>query len=167
MTSRHLYLLRHAKSSWEDPRLPDHDRPLAPRGRRAARRLGDHLRGTAAGEPALVLCSSAARARETLELLDLRAPVSVEPELYGASSQRLLERLRRVPAALPSLLLVGHNPGIEELALLVAAEGPLRTAVATKFPTGALATLAFEGGWDGLRRGGGEIAAFVRPRDLG
>jgi len=162
---KRLHLLRHAKSSWDDPGLADHDRPLAPRGRSAAARIGRHLR-EAGIEPALVLCSSARRAQETLALLELRGPVSVEAELYGASVQTLLARVRRTPEQLPSLMLIGHNPAIEGLATLLAAEAPLRIAMAAKFPTGALATLAFGVGWGELRWGTAELTAFVRPRDL-
>ena len=162
---KQLHLLRHAKSSWDDPALADHDRPLAPRGRRAARRLGAHLHEHQV-EPELVLCSSALRAQETLALLELAGSVSVEPELYGASSAGLLERLRRVPEAVASLMLIGHNPDMHGLATMLAAEGPLRIEMMTKFPTGALATLAPSGTWQELRWGTCELTAFVRPRDL-
>ena len=94
-----LYLLRHAKSSWDDPTLPDDKRPLAPRGRRDGKRIAEHLRRQEI-EPELVLCSSAARTRETLELLRPAlggATVVVEDELYGASADRLLARIRLVP----------------------------------------------------------------------
>ena len=162
---RHLHLLRHAKSSWDDHGLADHDRPLAPRGRHAAARIGRHLR-EAGVAPALILCSSARRAQETLALLELAAPVDIERELYGASTRELLERMRRVPAELPSLLVIGHNPELESLALELAAEGPLRTQLYAKFPTGALATLEFDGRWSTLGFGAATLAAFVRPREL-
>jgi phosphohistidine phosphatase len=162
---RQLQLLRHAKSSWDEPGLADHDRPLAPRGRRAAARIGRHLR-EARGAPALILCSSARRAQETLALLELEAPVSVEQELYGASTGGLLERIRRVPPELQSLLVIGHNPELQSLAIELAAEGSLRMQLHAKFPTGALATLEFDGPWHGLGWGAGQLAAFVRPREL-
>jgi phosphohistidine phosphatase len=162
---RRLHLLRHAKSSWDDPGLADHDRPLAPRGRRAAAAMGRHLREGSV-EPALVLCSSARRARETLALLELSSPVRIETELYATSSRALLERVRRTPDELPSLMVVGHNPELEGLAIELAREGPLRPELLAKYPTGALATLAFEEGWAELRWGTCELTSFVRPRDL-
>jgi phosphohistidine phosphatase len=162
---KRLHLLRHTKSSWEDPGLADHDRPLAPRGRRTAARIGRHLRDHGV-DPALVLCSSARRARETLALLELASPVSVEAGLYGASTRGLLERIRRVPAGLPSLLVIGHNPEIESLAIEIAAEGALRMQLYAKFPTGALATLEFDRDWADLAWGGARLTAFVRPREL-
>lgn len=166
---KRLRLLRHGKSSWDVSGLGDHDRPLAPRGRRAAAALAAHL---AAGRqrPALVVCSPAARARQTLELVlpALDGPdVEFEPALYHAS----LERLRRLVAALPDavddVMLVGHNPGLQELALDLARPGPLRDRVAEKLPTGALVTL--EGGmdgWDELAGGGADLVGLVLPRDL-
>jgi phosphohistidine phosphatase len=151
----HLYLLRHAKSSWDDPGLTDHDRPLAPRGRRAAKAIGAYL-GEQGIEPELVLCSSATRARETFERLRL-PDVEIEPGLYGASANVLLARLREVPPAVESVMLVGHNPGIEDVVHRLA-PGALRG----KFPTAALATLAMPD-WHG---DAAELEAFIRPRDL-
>jgi phosphohistidine phosphatase len=163
--ARRIDLLRHAKSSWDDPELADHDRPLTARGRRAATRIGRHLR--AAGvEPDLILCSTARRARDTLALLELAGVVSVEGELYGASSELLLERLRETADDVHSLLLVGHNPGIQGLAGLLAAEDPRREQLDEGFPTAALATLRFDGGWRALRPGSCELVAFVKPREL-
>jgi phosphohistidine phosphatase len=162
MTERRLYLLRHAKSSWKDPALADHDRPLAPRGRRAAKRIGRHLRDQGI-EPALVLCSSAIRARETLERIGLAA--HIEPELYGAGAGALLARLRQVPAAVPSVMLIGHNPGLQELALLLCRSGPSVRELEAKFPTAALATVALAS-WSSLGRGTAQLIDFVRPRDL-
>src|SRR5215472_15533558 len=136
-----LHLLRHAKSSWADPDRPDRERPLAPRGRRAARRLrayiGDHdIRAE------LVLCSPAARTRETLELIRAalgdEVEVAVEDELYGAGAAELMDRLRRLPARIGSVMVIGHNPGLQDLVLLLAGEGPLRERARAQFPTAAL-----------------------------
>jgi phosphohistidine phosphatase len=164
VTERRLYLLRHAKSSWKEQGLADHDRPLAPRGRRAARALARHLRD----EPELVLCSTARRARETLAGIEPalgRSEIRLEPELYGAGPAALLERLREISAHVGSVMVIGHNPGLQELALLLARDGS--TELGAKFPTGALATLAFRGpGWAELDRGAAELVEFVRPRDL-
>jgi phosphohistidine phosphatase len=169
VTERRLYLLRHAKSSWSEHGLADHDRPLAPRGRRAAKAIGGHLREQGI-EPELVLCSSAARARETLERI---APplgaggLRIEPGLYCADAGALLGRLREIPGAVGSVIVIGHNPGLEQLALVLARPGPAVRELEVKFPTGALATFAFRGrGWDALDRGTAELINFIRPRDL-
>ena len=160
---KHLFLLRHAKSSWDDPRIADHDRPLAPRGRKAAKLIGKHLRRSETAI-SLVLCSSAQRARETSELVDPPGEVRIEPGLYGASADQLLQELRRVPQSVDAVMLIGHNPAMQELAVgLVGAASEL---AATKFPTGALATLTFSGPWRALAWGDAQLAAFVTPREL-
>jgi phosphohistidine phosphatase len=161
-----LYLLRHAKSSWGDPELPDHDRPLAPRGERAAALIGEHLR-SAGIAPALVLCSSAVRARETLDRVAPEGELRIEPELYGAEEHDLLERVRLLPSRVESVMLIGHNPGLQELALLLAGQGEALADLHRKFPTAALVTLGFEGEWDQLGPGVARLEGFVRPRDLG
>lgn len=161
---RRLLLLRHAKSSWDDPALADHDRPLAPRGRKASKLIRAHLRREQV-QVSLVLCSSARRARETLELVSVSGPVEVERELYGALASQLLERLRCLPDELDAVMLIGHNPAIQELAVGLLADG---SALASrKFPTGALATLTFSGSWWALESGQAELAAFVTPKELG
>jgi phosphohistidine phosphatase len=166
---KRLYLLRHAKSSWKDTSLPDHDRPLAGRGRRAAKAIARHMREHGV-EPALVLCSTARRARETLDRIEwaLGSPtVRVEPDLYAASAPALLERLRRVPDTVGSVLLIGHNPGLQELALELARPAPATSELAAKYPTGALATLAFDASsWQELDSDTAELVELVRPRDL-
>src|SRR5690348_15438101 len=114
---KRLYLLRHAKSSWKDASVPDRERPLAARGRRAATAMAGHI--DAAGvEVQLVLCSPARRALETLDRLRPAlggADVRVEPELYGADAAGLLARVRRVPDAVDAFLLIGHNPALHDL----------------------------------------------------
>jgi phosphohistidine phosphatase len=121
--------------------------------------------------PDLVLCSPARRARETLEGIASafgdEPQVAVEAELYGAAPDQLLERLHRVPADLPSVMLIGHNPAVHDLALELAGEGDQLDRLAQKLPTGALATLAFDAAWAALRPGLAELVAFVRPKDLG
>ena len=168
-TDRRLYLLRHAKSSWKDADLADHDRPLAGRGRRAADAIADHMRDEAIA-PELVLCSTAHRARETYERIRPAlgaAPVRYEPGLYGASATSLLERLRGLPDHVASVLLIGHNPAIEELALTIARPSPRRRDLEVKFPTGALATLAAPfPSWRSVDDESAELIGFVRPRDL-
>ena len=163
-----LFLLRHAKSSWDDPGLDDHDRPLAPRGLRASALIADHLSRNRIA-PALVLCSSARRTRETLDRVSAAlgpAEILIEPDLYGASSEDLLQRLRAVPDEVESVMLVGHQPAIQDLALRLAVEGPELGALRGKFPTAALATLTFEGDWSELGQHGAQLAAYVKPKQL-
>ena len=163
-----LHLLRHAKSSWKTGD-PDHERPLSGRGRRAAKAIRRHLQEQGI-EPELVLCSSARRTRETLERIESAvgaADVRIERELYGASSHALLDRLRALPDAVGSVMLIGHNPALEQLALQLARPGPERQQLEEKFPTAALATLEFgASNWSGLAPGTAELTGFVRPRDL-
>jgi phosphohistidine phosphatase len=161
---RRLLLLRHAKSSWDDPTLDDHARPLAPRGRRAARLISKHLRDEGI-EISLVLCSSARRAVETVGLVAPTGKLRIQPGLYAASSDELLERLQRVPPEAETVMLVGHNPSIQELATGLAS-GPSELD-GQKFPTGALATLSFYGLWRELAFGEAELVSFVTPRQLG
>jgi phosphohistidine phosphatase len=165
---KRLYLLRHAKSSWDDPSLDDHDRPLAPRGRRASGLIAEHLRRERIA-PSLVLCSSARRTRETLErvLPELDpASIRVERRLYGAPPEELLARLREVPRGIDSVMLIGHQPAIQELALQLAGEGRELNLVRQKFPTAALATLGFAGDWGELHTGSAELVAYVKPKEL-
>lgn len=167
-----LYLLRHAKSSWDDPTLADRDRPLAARGRRAAEAIAEHLRRERI-TPALVLCSSSARTRETLarisEGFDRAGGVQTEIEdgLYGASGEELLARLRRVPGDVESVMLIGHQPAIQDLALLLAGAGAELERLSGKFPTAALATLSVPGDWHELAPGSARLTAFVKPKELG
>jgi phosphohistidine phosphatase len=161
--TKRLVLLRHAKSSWDEPALDDHDRPLAARGRRAAKLIEAYLLREQV-EISLVLCSSARRARETLDLVGASGEIRIERELYGASADQLLERLRRVPDEVAAVMLIGHNPAIHDLAVsLVPVHGELSER---KFPTGGLATLTFTGPWSALEPRHAELAAFVTPREL-
>ena len=165
MAERRLYLLRHAKSSWKDTGIPDHDRPLAGRGRKASKAMAEHLHAENI-KPELVLCSSATRARQTFERLEPLGAreVHIERELYGADAATLLARLRDVPEAVASVMVIAHNPGLEDLTRVLA---PQHHDLGEKFPTGALATLAFrERDWASLERGTAELVDFVRPREL-
>jgi phosphohistidine phosphatase len=166
---KRLYLLRHAKSDWDDPELADHERPLAPRGKRASKAIAKHLVEEGI-EPALVLCSSAVRTRETLDRIAsaLGSPeVEIEDELYGAGAATLLERLRRVPDSAAAVMLIGHNPGIEELAMELAGTGEDLERMERKYPTAALATLTVPGdSWSELDAGRSEVVGFVLPREL-
>ncbi len=168
-----ILLLRHAKSSWTSPGLDDHERPLNERGEQAARAMAHHL-ATRAVRPDLILCSTAARTRATLapvldELGTPAPPIALESGLYLASEDALLERLRDLPEEVGTILLVGHNDGIGELARRLAGSGD-RTELhrlAEKFPTGALAVLVLrDGGWQALGPGSCRLQSFVRPRDF-
>jgi phosphohistidine phosphatase len=166
---KRLHLLRHAKSAWDDPALDDHERPLAPRGRRATKQLARWLDEHEV-RPELVLCSTAVRARQTLErvLHSLGAPeVLYLDGLYHASGPALVSRVRALPDAVDDVLLVGHNPGLAELALALAAESEERRRIAAKLPTGAFVT--FELGvaaWAAAGEGSAAVASFVVPREL-
>jgi phosphohistidine phosphatase len=166
---KRLYLLRHAKSSWDDPTLADHDRPLAPRGRRAAKAMAQHLRHEGIA-PELVLCSPSARTRETLTAiapgLGENADVRIEDELYAASAAALLDVLQEVPDEVRSVMLIAHNPGIQDLAVSLAGGGPVIERVRSKFPTAALATLELDGSWRELAPDGAELVKFVKPKEL-
>jgi phosphohistidine phosphatase len=167
---RRLWLLRHAKSSWDDPSLDDHERPLAPRGRRDAAAMATHVRG-AGVRPDLVLCSSAVRARDTLTGVmpglgpDLR--IVVERSLYTFEPRRLADALAAVTDRAEALMLVGHNPAIQGLAERLASDGEDLARLHAKYPTCALATIDLEiASWADLASGAGRLVAFVTPRDL-
>ncbi|BBK36626.1 phosphohistidine phosphatase [Allostella sp. ATCC 35155] len=168
--TRTLLLLRHAKSSWADPGIDDFDRPLNPRGRRAVGDVARVLAGMPT-QPALVLCSPARRTRETLE--GIRSGLAGQPEtqfdrsLYLADPDHLARIVQGLPD-IPCAMLIGHNPGLHELAVMLAGDGDggLRRRLAEQFPTGALAILTFQGEWRAAEPGSGHLAAFVVPRDL-
>jgi len=177
---RKLVLLRHAKSAWPD--LPDHQRPLAGRGRRDAPVMGRWLR-KAGHAPDQVLCSTARRARQTWQLaqpaVKAAPPVSFEDRIYLASAGQLLDLVRQAPRAAQTLLIVGHDPGLPDLAFLLA--GPTSPAgggigiappaaferMKAKFPTAAIAVLELTGTWRQLGPGTARLASFVIPRDVG
>ncbi len=167
---RRLHLLRHAKSSWDEPMLADRDRPLAPRGRKATRRLARWLAEHDV-RPDVVVCSPAVRARETVDgivpALDV-ARVFVDERLYHATAPALLGRARELPSGASEAMLVGHNPGLAELCLLLARPGELRGRIEAKLPTGALVSLEADvDEWADLAPGCAEIVGLVLPRDLG
>jgi phosphohistidine phosphatase len=167
---KRVYLLRHAKSSWDDPDLADHDRPLAPRGKRSAEKLARYIAKERI-RPGLVLCSSSKRTRQTLKGIAPALPKGVEVRyedgLYAAGHTALLERLRRLPDSVTAVMIVGHNPGLQDLATTLARNGAERARVEAGFPTGALAALAVRRlTWSGLGPGDADIVAYVVPRDL-
>ena len=167
-----LHLLRHAKSSWDDNALSDVERPLAPRGQRATAALRTFFAN--ADLPVdLVLLSPARRARETWAGVasGLRAdpPVRVEPRIYEASVDDLLAIVHSVDDDdVSSLLLVGHNPGFEQLAIALAGKGEADALANLQagYPTGGFASLDFDETWSEVRPGNGRLLRFVRPREL-
>ncbi|WP_327427064.1 SixA phosphatase family protein [Streptomyces sp. NBC_01236] len=166
---RRLVVLRHAKSAWPTG-VPDHERPLAPRGRRDAPAAGRAL-AEADCLPDLALCSTAVRARQTWELAAEQwgtpPPVRLDERLYGADVPELLEAVREVPDQVRTLLLIGHNPGLEELVLELAGDGldDALDEVRTKFPTSAVAILAWHGNsWQELAPGTALLTDVTVPR---
>lgn len=168
-----LSLLRHGKSSRDDTDLDDHERPLADRGRRAAASMGAYIAGHGLA-PDLVICSSALRARETLDiLLSQLAPPEpqtvIEPVLYMASASLMMQVIRQTATGVRHLLIVAHNPGLHGLALDLTGSGLRRdiASMAVKFPTCALAVLAFEtDNWEDVRPAAGRLDRFVPARSL-
>ena len=169
---RTLLLLRHAKSSWDTPELDDHARPLNLRGVRAAQQMAVYLHEEGL-QPNLVLCSSACRTQQTLDalrpVLGETVDVHIEDGLYGASSAEILRRLRLVEPAISSVMVIGHNPGLEDLAVELASDGApaALTQLRTKFPTAALAILdAGRDTWARLSPGQAYLSEIVLPRHL-
>ena len=159
-----ILLLRHGKSTWDDASLPDRARPLAPRGVKAARRMGRFLERVGPA-PDRVLCSPAVRTAETLrhaaDAGGWRAPVGVVPELYGASPDDVLACIRTVERGVETLLVVGHEPACSQTA------SALIGGAAVRFPTAALACIGLDAaGWDEVRPGCGELLWLVAPRLL-
>ncbi len=169
---RRLILLRHAKSAWPDG-VADEERPLADRGRKSAPVIGAYM----AREkliPDLALVSPARRAQETWELV--RGPLSKKvaerdtPDIYEVAAGRILEVIRTVKPGIRTLLMVGHNPGMEDLASLLVKDGDADALdrMKEKFPTAGLAVIDFDlEGWDEVAAGTGYLERFVAPRSLG
>lgn len=161
-------LVRHAKSAWPDG-VPDHDRPLAARGRRDAPAAGRWLR-QAGCIPDRVLCSTARRARQTWEFaereLGARPRVTFEQKVYGASAGELLDLIRALPPSAATVAVVGHDPAIPDLALALAVPLSAVERIREKFPTAAVAVLAVREPWSALSAGQSVLLDFVTPRDL-
>jgi phosphohistidine phosphatase len=165
-----LTLLRHAKSGWDDPVARDFDRPLNPKGQRAAAMMGRHLKAEGLAFDH-VLASPAARVVETLAQVATGYGSDLAPHwdqrLYLASAATLLDLIHELPDGADSVLFSGHNPGLEELVLLLAGENGLRDSVEVKFPTASLAEMRFDvARWADVKPGKGELLRFTRPRDL-
>ena len=171
---RTLSILRHAKSSWDNPGLDDHERPLARRGLRDAARIGGFIRDSAL-VPDLVLCSDAVRARATLTLVLAEiatAPprIVLDDALYLAEPSLLVARIASIEPATRHAMVVGHNPGLHALALALSGTGEreLLATLAAKLPTAGLAVLDLDiEAWAEIGPGRGRLRAFVTPKGLG
>lgn len=170
-----LYILRHAKSDQGDGSMRDHDRPLNTRGREAAPKMGAYLKAKGY-KPDLVLCSTA---RRTIETCDLIRPslgditVAFEAGLYLAEARSIIDRLRRLDDGVGAAMVIGHNPGLEQLAAGLSAspktedEERLHRRMREKFSTCALAVIKFPvKTWRDVKLGAGVLGDFMRPRDL-
>ena len=165
-----LHLLRHAKSSASDD-LYDRERPLSRLGRDAARRLGKQLPARL-GPVDLVLCSSALRTRETMDFVlpgfSPRPRSAIEDELYLAGREKLMRRLRRLEPRDTNVIVVGHNPGLHDLAIALADESsPHSLELASgKFPTGACASFCIAVDWPGLGDARHQLIGYVTPESF-
>ncbi len=168
-----LMLLRHAKSDWSEDGQADVDRPLNSRGEAAAKVMG-HYMAHAALLPEFILCSPARRAMQTWEIAQKELPSAptthIEPDIYNFGDGRmLLQCLRAKAGPARSVLIVGHNPSIEQLAKKLVGKGDrkLRAVMDEKYPTATLAVITFSiDDWAALTEGSGTLLRFVRPRDL-
>ncbi|MCM8731290.1 SixA phosphatase family protein [Hephaestia sp. GCM10023244] len=167
-----LTLLRHAKSGWDDPVERDFDRPLNAKGERAAQLIGRHLRSLGL-EFDHIIASPAARVGDTIDQLGAGYGRAFVPEwdrrLYLASPVTLLDVIHGLPAEAERVLLIGHNPGLEELVLLLVpddASDVLRQEAAAKYPTATVAEIRFADDWPSVGAATGTLTRFIRPRDL-
>jgi phosphohistidine phosphatase len=163
---KRLTILRHAKSSWDDPQLKDFDRPLNGRGWKAARRMGREMKRRGL-QFDFVLASPAARVRETLDGLrqefELNAQARFEPDIYLASEAALLDLVRGLPESVQRPLLVGHNPGLQLLVFALTGDD----RIAGEFPTAALAAIELAGQhWSDARPGSGKLVELILPKEL-
>lgn len=168
---KRIYLLRHAKSSRDDPTIEDFDRPLAPRGARDCRTMGRVL-AEAGIAPELILCSAARRTRDTLDGVFPTPPegseVKIEKRLYLADGEHLLRRLERLDDNIETVLVIGHNPGLQELGLRLGGAGKtaLFARLKAKFPTCALAEIEFAGRrWADLSAGRTRLTSLTSPKE--
>jgi phosphohistidine phosphatase len=160
---RILYLLRHAKSSWGDASLRDFDRPLKKRGRKAAERTGQRIGAENLNNP-LIICSPAVRTRETAEIVLTNANLQIEPRfderIYEASLRELVTIVSEIPEDREVAIMIGHNPGFEELLSFLTGEH-------RRLPTCALAKIGFEDvSWKDVRAGEGSLEWFIAPKEL-
>ena len=168
-----LGLFRHAKSDWNDARLRDFDRPLNKRGRKGAAIMGKHIAEYGI-EWERVIASPAVRAAETIEIASAAEehplPIEWDRRIYLASSVTLLDLLREQEGDPASIIMVGHNPGLEDLIFdLVPDDGssPLRDIVEVKFPTATFAVIELDiDRWEDIDDNCGRLVHLMRPRDL-
>ncbi|MCV9966142.1 histidine phosphatase family protein [Pararhizobium sp. BT-229] len=172
MPKRRLILLRHAKSAWPEG-VADEERPLAERGRKSAPAIGAYMAHKKL-IPDLALVSPARRAQETWELVRKGLSKKIKerdaPEIYEVAAGRILEVIRTVKPGIRTLMMVGHNPGMEDLASLLVKDGDADATgrMKEKFPTASLAIIDFDiEGWDEVAAGTGYLERFVTPRSLG
>ena len=167
-----LSLLRHAKSNWSNPTIPDRERPLATRGVTDAPLIGKAMaeRGI---DPELVLCSSARRTRDTLALvlpeLKVEPKVVYEDALYHARPETMLEIMQALQPGASRVMLVGHNPELQSFALDLVGSGPkhLRDRLREKYPTAGLVVMTFTAGlWKSVTINSGELKLFLTPKEL-
>ncbi len=165
-------MLRHAKSSWDDPALSDHSRPLNRRGRLAAQSMRLAMEGLGLA-PDLILVSTSRRTLQTMQELEPWADTPlVEPldSLYLTNAEGILTVLRTTPETVRSVLLIGHNPGLHEAAVRLAGADTADTTdlarLRASYPSGALAEFSLAGPWGTLSDGGGRLVRFLCPRDL-
>jgi len=159
---RTLYLLRHAKSSWSDASLRDFDRPLNDRGREAAKRIGERLASESLSAP-FVICSPALRTRQTAEIVfessGLSAEQRFEERVYEASLRDLLQVVSEIHDDKHVAIVIGHNPGLEELLAFLTGES-------RRMPTCALAKVTFDvASWRDVSSGGQKLEWFITPKD--
>jgi phosphohistidine phosphatase len=154
-----LYLLRHAKSSWKDASLSDFERPLKRRGREAAQLVGERLAQEKLKNPVLI-CSPAVRTRETAELVlkssKLRVEERWDERIYEASLRDLRQVVTEIPDDKKVVILIGHNPGFEELLAFLTGES-------RRMPTAALAKIEFEVSWKDIEARSGKLDWFTTP----
>ena len=164
-----LFLLRHAKSAWDDSVERDFDRPLNERGRVAAQAVGQAM-GSTGLRFDHVLASPARRVVQTIqEMVTTFGDIDLhyEQRLYLASTQTLLDIVHGAEDWIGRLLLIGHNPGLEQLALLLGRPGPIRAEIEQKYPTATLVSISFQTRhWRDVAAGAGTLEHFIRPRDL-
>lgn len=164
---RRLLLIRHAKSGWDDPLLADHDRPLASRGQRAAPAIAAWL-AARGHRPRLALVSSARRTQETWALMAPHFPeaeLRILPRLYGAGPETIISILRHLSEEGP-VAVIGHNPGIGDLAMALVGTPPAHPHFA-RYPTTATLVAGFDvNSWDRIGPGTGQVLDFAVPRDF-
>jgi phosphohistidine phosphatase len=151
-----LHLLRHAKSEWSDPALTDHDRPLNKRGRRARLEVADHVHGWTVD---LVVCSTSRRTRQTAKpvVAELGCKVRYDERLYAAETDDVLAVLRTLPEECNTVMVIGHNPSMEEVTFELCGKSPV-------YPTAALGTVSLTvGTWSEVAPGVGTLEAFYSP----